>query len=169
MDEATVGTGEGGWVPGKLLKFVVAKKDGSTSGAKEQGDRFNVMELKAKIAPLVKPGFIGLDQLNRPIAGLPSTGAMAVDAPAPSEFPTKLTAPPTVGSASDPAPAAAATAAPSASGPEFPANGQASFKEEVTDEIFEKIKADFGTFEGRTVVWSRASRTSLFPTSPPLA
>lgn len=147
VDEATVGTGEGGWVPGKLLKVSV-KEDGPVAS-----DRINFMELKSKIAPIVKPGYIGFPQKeDRPVAGLPGS-AMAVDAPK-SEFPTKLTAPPTIGVAS--ATPAASTEAKDA------VVAQASFKEDVTDEILEKIKSDFGSFEGRTLTWTRASGMSLF-------
>lgn len=156
VDEATVGTGEGQWVPGKLLKFTVSKKDGSFSGDKEQGGHFDFMELKQKLVPIVKPGFIGLTQSERPIAGLPSS-SMAVDST--SEFPTKLTAPPTIGSAAD------AAAASSESKPvesprgaiEYPAPGQASFKEHVTEEHFDKIKSEFAEFEGRKIEWTRAT------------
>lgn len=158
VDEANVGTGEGQWVPGKLLKFTVAKKDGAFTGPKEQGGNFNFMELKQKLAPIVKPGFIGLAQSERPIAGLPAS-TMAVDSK-PSEFPTKLTAPPTIGSASDaakPAEAPASTESGRGGAVEYPAPGQASFKENVTDEIFEKIKSEFSEFEGRKIEWTRAT------------
>lgn len=161
VNEAEVGTGEGQWPAGKLLKFTVSKSDGSMSGDKERGSSFNVMELKSKITPIVKPGFIGLTQNERPIAGLPGS-SMAVDAPVKSEFPTKLSAPPTIASASDAstsAPAAASSSEPLPRGVvEYPAAGQASFKEMVTDEILEKIKSQFGEFEGRKIEWTRATR-----------
>ena len=87
---------------------------------------------------------------------------MAIDTPAPSsEFPVRLTAPPTIGSAS-----ASADTKPAGDkkGQEYPAKGQCSFREVVTDEIFEKIKSTFGLWEGRKIEWTRASGPSGLPT-----
>lgn len=163
VDEATVGAGEGGWETGKVLRFVISKKDGALDGAKEEGEFFNFSELKTQLLPICKPAFVSLLPESRAIAALPAGGsAMAIDTPAPSsEFPVRLTAPPTIGSASAPADTKPAG---DKKGQEYPAKGQCSFREVVTDEIFEKIKSTFGLWEGRKIEWTRASGPSGLPT-----
>jgi lupus La protein len=158
VEEDKVGTAAGQWPVGKLFRFVISKKDGTFDGSKEEGERFNHIGFKEQLAPIAKPAFVGLD---RPVAPLPSA-AMAVDTK-PSEFPARLTAPPTIGTASAAPPVAGAKSETSSylgNGTEFPAKGQASFRELVSDEDFEKIKG-IGTWEGRKIEWVRASGTSL--------
>lgn len=155
VDAATVGTGAGEWPAGRVVKFVIAKKDGETTGTKENGEYFNFGQLKTKILDF-KPVFVTLLD-SRPIAALPAaSSAMAVDAPT-SEFPARLTAPPTIATAVPVVVESKATG----SGPqEYPAKGQASFKEPVTDEKLAELKTLVATWEGRAVEWVRASGQS---------
>lgn len=162
VDEATVGTKDGEWT-NKVLRFNVGSK--AAGGAQEDGEHFNFAELKKRCTPLARPGFFSLlGESNRPIAALPEDkDKMAQDRP--SEFPVKLTAPPTIGSAAD-----AAAAAPKTTDDRqtsYPAKGQASFRDTITDELLDKLKADVGTFEGRSVEWVRVSR-KLSSSSAPL-
>ncbi|KAM0788493.1 hypothetical protein ACM66B_001625 [Microbotryomycetes sp. NB124-2] len=150
VDEDKIGTEEGQWPKGRLLKFTLSG-DGS--------NKFNFMELKGKIATIAKPGFIGLEQpkgddQDRPVANLPSSSTTAapsshamvdtIEQPKP-----KLDAPPMVASAS--AVKEEAKSDPSAQ------RGTASFREVVSDEAFDKIKSEFSDFEGQKLEWSRAS------------
>lgn len=152
VDVETLGTAPGQWPAGRVVKFIIAKKDGETTGTKENGEYFNFGQLKTKILDF-KPVFVTLLD-SRPIAALPTaSSAMAVDAPT-SEFPARLTAPPTIATATPAVVEAKATG----SGPqEYPAKGQASFKEPVTDEKLEELKTLVATWEGRTVTWTRAT------------
>lgn len=140
------------WDTNKLLCFTISKIDGSISPAsKEEGEKFDFTKLKIKLTPICKPGFVSLNQSSREIAGFPSSSSkMDVT---PSEFPVKLTAPPTIGSASDIKPASK----PIGEGQEYPAKGTASFRDIVTDEILIKINEELGSFGGRKILWVRAS------------
>lgn len=150
VDEENIGKGEGGWSAGKVLQFSVSKLDGTSEG-KENGDELNFGKLKFTLNPISKAGFVSLDS-RRPIAALPAS-TMAVDDVKPSEFPARLTAPPTVGSATETTP----ETKPSTGSIEYPAKGHASFREVVDDATLEKIQAGAGEFEGRKIQWSRAS------------
>ena len=148
VDEATVGTEAGKWT-NKVLKFVI--QSNAADGAKQDGAHVNFGDLKKLCFPIVKPGFFSL--LDKP-AG-PAAGEAPEAAPK-SEFPVKLTAPPTIGSAAA-APAAVAAPATDARQQAYPARGQAAFRDEVTDEILAKIQADIASFDGRSVEWVRVS------------
>lgn len=145
VDEATVGTGPDEWVGGKVLRFVISKKDGTTDGAIEGGEYFNHGQLKTALFPICKPAFVAI------IAAEPEADATSVDRES-SDFPARATAPPTIQSA------AAVAAASIPGGQDYPAKGQASFRDTVTDEIFATLKSTLGTWEGRTIEWVRASR-----------
>lgn len=160
VDEDKVGKGEGQWPTGKVFRFVIAKKDGSTSGDKEDGARFEFGPFKSRLEPVARPAFVSLTEA-RPIAALPgSDKEMKEAAPEPkAEFPTKLTAPPMVASASD-AKKDEGEKAPAASGSgaqQYPAKGQASFKDVVSDEQLEKLKQEVAEVDGRKVEWERLS------------
>lgn len=144
VDEENVGLGEGGWATKKVLRMVIGVKVGSEA-ATEQGEEFQFNTLKAAIVPILKPIFVSILPESRNIAGLPS--GMAVDAPS-SDFTARPSAPPAIGSA-----ASAVSKGPQT----YPAKGQVSFKESVTDEILAKIQSDVGTFEGRPIQWIRAT------------
>ena len=165
VDEENVGRGEGGWPAGKVLRFVIAHSSGALDGPKEEGEPFNFAKLKTELLPICRPAFVALLPDSRPIAPLPSgasapSAAMAVDTPA-SEFPVRLTAPPTIATASaTPAPEAK-PAKTSGNRGEYPAKGQVSFRDPVTDKILETIKSTLGLWEARKVEWVRASRQSI--------
>ena len=149
VDEATVGTGAGGWEGQKVLRFTISKKDGTMEGT-EAGEYFNHGQLKTQLYPICKPAFVAIITDDAPEAKAPA---------APSEFPPRLDAPPTVVSAASIVPA---TTTPALSGgQEYPAKGQASFRDVVTDEIFETLKTKLGTWEGRTLTWVRATGKSF--------
>lgn len=152
VDEANVGTEAGKWT-NKVLKFTINSK--APDGAREEGAPVNFGDLKKMCFPIVKPGFFSL------LDHKPAAEVQAEPEAPKSEFPVKLTAPPTIGSAADaPAPATVAPTSDSRS-QAYPARGQAAFRDEVTDEILAKIKSDIGSFEGRTIEWVRVSRKCL--------
>lgn len=162
VDKATIGLGEGGWSVGKVMRFTMSKKDGSLTAPSESGEFFNFSSLKTTLAPIAKPAFVSLLP-TRTIAALPSTSTtstytMAVDT-APSTAQT-LDAPPAIGSSAAIAVAVPVVAAPvtdSNNPQQYPADGQVSFREQVTEEILTKLRADIGVWEGRKVSWVRAS------------
>ncbi|KAL8278734.1 hypothetical protein RQP46_008803 [Phenoliferia psychrophenolica] len=171
VDLENVGTGPDGWPVGKVFKFTIARGDGSFEGETELGAEFDFGALKAQLMPLSKPAFVSLlPESRRPIAPLPSASSassssakpMDVDAkPTTSEFPARLTAPPSIATAT---PAAAATDDVKPEAPKlksgnqpYPAKGQASFKDSVTDETFAKLQEKFGVWEGRKMQWTRVS------------
>lgn len=161
VDEATVGQGEGGWSTGKVLRFTIAKKDGSTSAdAKEDGGKFDFASLKKRLEPVAKPAFVQLLD-ERTIAPLPSGDKDSAMKDAKSEFPARLNAPPEIKSAAEvksDAAAPAAEASTSSSGAQqYPARGQASFKEALTDDMLEKLKSEVSEIDGRKVEWVRVS------------
>jgi lupus La protein len=162
VDKATIGLGEGGWSVGKVMRFTMSKKDGSLTAPSESGEFFNFSSLKTTLAPIAKPAFVSLLP-TRTIAAPPSTSTtstytMAVDT-APSTAQT-LDAPPAIGSSAAIAVAVPVVAAPvtdSNNPQQYPADGQVSFREQVTEEILTKLRADIGVWEGRKVSWVRAS------------
>ena len=159
VDIDNVGKGEGGFPVGKVFKFTIAKTDGAFDGEKELGADFDFGSLKAQLMPVCKPAFIQLLPESRVIAPLPSGSSakpMDVDVK-PSEFPARLTAPPTIGSAADSKP----DVKPKGNQP-YPAKGQASFKDTVTDEMLATIKEKFGVWEGRKVEWTRVTGAFLW-------
>ncbi|BGP54483.1 hypothetical protein JCM8202_001563 [Rhodotorula sphaerocarpa] len=163
VDEATVGQGEGGWSTGKVLRFTIAKKDGSTSAdAKEDGGKFDFASLKKRLEPVAKPAFVQLLD-ERTIAPLPSGDKDSAMKDAKSEFPARLNAPPEIKSAAEvksDAAAPAAEASTSSSGAQqYPARGQASFKEALTDDMLEKLKSEVSEIDGRKVEWVRVSES----------
>ena len=170
VDEDKIGTGEGQWPKGKVLRFTVSKMDGSTDGDKEDGEQFDFVALKKRIEPIARPGYVSLFDGARPVAGLPgSSSAADKDAPmqdAKSEFPTRLTAPPTIATASDSdkkddAAAAGAAESKGASGAQqYPAKGQSSFKDVLSEDQFETIKKEVSEVEGRKIEWVRVSGAS---------
>ena len=82
-----------------------------------------------------------------------------------SEFPTRLNAPPEIKSSADvkkdDAPEASTSSASGSGAQQYPARGQASFKEVVTDETFDKLKSEVGEIDGRKVEWVRVSGAFL--------
>jgi lupus La protein len=173
VDEEKVGTAEGQWPFGKVLRFTVSKKDGSTSGEKEGGERFEYGFFKRRLAPIVNPAFVSLEGGDRKIAGLPSGDKEMKPVEEKKEFPTRLTAPPTIAVASEvkaEEPAAATAPSVSESEQSYPAKGQSSFKEVVTDEALEKLRSEVGEVGDRKIEWVRASGSSFLPLpllSPP--
>ncbi|GAA6062624.1 hypothetical protein JCM10212_000286 [Sporobolomyces blumeae] len=150
VDEDKVGQGENGWKMGKLLRFTIASKEGKA----EAGERFDYGSFKRRLEPIVKPAFVSI-QDSRQIAGLPEKKE---DAQMKSEFPTPLKAPPTVVSASE-VKSEDAKVEVKEGQQEYPARGQASFKEVVTDEMMEKLKSEVGEINGRKVEWTRVSES----------
>ena len=157
VDEATVGTGAGGWEGNKVLRFTISKKDGTTTGS-EAGEYFNHGQLKTQLYPICKPAFVAIIAEEEPEAKAPA---------APSEFTPRLDAPPTVVSAASVVPVAVAATLAVAGGQTYPAKGQASFRDVLTDEMLETLKTKLGTWEGRTITWVRA--TGQHPTPVALA
>lgn len=163
VDEDNLGKGEKGWSTGKVLRFTIAKKDGSTStDSKEDGEKFDFASLKKRLEPVGKPGFVSLLD-DRPIAPLPSGDKDSAMKDAKPEFPTRLNAPPEIKSAADvkkdePAPEASTS---SSGAQQYPARGQASFREALTDEKFEQLKSEVGEIDGRKVEWVRVSGAFL--------
>lgn len=170
VDEESVGKGEGGWATGKVFRFTIAKKDGSTStDSKEDGEKFDFVSLKKRLEPIAKPAFVSLAE-DRPIAPLPAGASGDKDstmkeAAPKSEFPTRLNAPPEIKSSADvkkdDAPEASTSSASGSGAQQYPARGQASFKEVVTDETFDKLKSEVGEIDGRKVEWVRVSGAFL--------
>lgn len=174
INKATIGLGEGGWAGSKVMRMTISKKDGTVDGDVETGEFFNFGSFKQTLTPVCKPAFVSLFS-SRPIAALPvaatTTAAsytMAVDtAPTASG---SLTAPPTIGSAADIVPEpVVAVAEPAKSDDndrnkpqEYPALGQASFRDPVTEEILAQLRSEVGTWSGRKVTWTRASGAFLF-------
>lgn len=155
VDEENVGKGADGWSTGKVLRMVIGVKAGSTAES-EQGDGFNFGKLKADLIPIAKPAFVSILPESRTIANLPSSSALpsaAMVVEPSTDFPERSIAPPTV--------AIAASSVPTSSngyGPQtYPAKGQVSFKEVVTDELLEKIRSEVSAFEGRPITWVRAT------------
>lgn len=161
VDEGTIGTGAGEWPMGKVLRFTITKKDGSTSGDLEGGENFDFGALKKRLEPIAKPGFVSLLE-DRKIAPLPSADKDKEMKDDP--FPARATAPPEVKAAAsseekeEDKPAEASTS----SAQQYPARGQASFKEVLPDEVFEKIKSEVGEINGRKVEWVRISGALAF-------
>lgn len=155
VDEENVGKGADGWSTGKVLRMVIGVKAGSTAES-EQGEGFNFGKLKADLIPIAKPAFVSILPESRTIANLPSSSALpsaAMVVEPSSDFPERSIAPPTI--------AIAASSAPTTSsgyGPQtYPAKGQVSFKDVVTDELLEKVRSEVATFEGRPITWVRAT------------
>lgn len=138
VNEATIGTGAGEWEGGKVLRFTISKKDGTSDGAIEGGEYFNHGQLKTQLMPICKPAFVSII----------SEKVEVEDKPVP-----RATAPPVIQSAA----AIAAVAPVVPGGQEYPAKGQASFRDTVTDEIFATLQSTLGKWEGRTVTWIRAT------------
>ncbi|TNY21397.1 hypothetical protein DMC30DRAFT_202321 [Rhodotorula diobovata] len=158
VDEDKIGKGEGQWPTGKVLRFTISKKDGATDGDKEDGERFDFGALKQRLEPIARPGFVSLVD-ERPIAGLPGGDKDMKDAPAEkSEFPTRLTAPPTIATASEAKKEDEPEAPAKGRGEQqYPAKGQASFKDVLSDEQFAKLKSEVAEVEGRKIEWVRVS------------
>ncbi|GAA5925717.1 hypothetical protein JCM3775_001482 [Rhodotorula graminis] len=167
VDEDKIGTGEGQWPKGKVLRFTVSKKDGSTDGGKEDGEQFDFVALKKRIEPIARPGYVSLFDGARPVANLPGSSSASADKDAPmqdakSEFPTRLTAPPTIATASeekkdDAAPAAAAESKGASGAQQYPAKGQSSFKDVLSEDQFETLKKEVSEVNGRKIEWVRVS------------
>jgi hypothetical protein len=166
VDEEKIGTGEGQWPFGKVFRFTISKKDGSSSGDVEGGPKVMFQDFKKRLEPIAKPAFVSVFD-NREIAGLPSGDkAMKVEEEK-KEFPTRLTAPPTIATASETkkeedAPTASTV---SAGQQAYPAKGQASFKDVVSEEALAKLKSEVGELDGRKIEWTRVSGSSCFPPS----
>lgn len=162
VDEDKIGKGEGQWPTGKVLRFTISKKDGATDGDKEDGERFDFGALKQRLEPIARPGFVSLVD-ERPIAGLPGGDKDMKDAPAEkSEFPTRLTAPPTIATASEAKKEDEPEAPAKGRGEQqYPAKGQASFKDVLSDEQFAKLKSEVAEVEGRKIEWVRVSGASF--------
>ncbi|GAA5975878.1 hypothetical protein JCM10908_005312 [Rhodotorula pacifica] len=169
VGEESIGKGDGGWSTGKVFRFTIAKKDGSTSAeSKEDGERFDFASLKKRLEPIAKPAFVSLVE-DRQIAPLPAGASGDKDSTmkeGKSEFPTRLTAPPEIKSSAEvkkdddaAAPAPEASSSGSSGAQQYPARGQASFKEAVTDETFDKLKSEVGEIDGRKVEWVRVSES----------
>ncbi|KAK4058495.1 hypothetical protein OIO90_000657 [Microbotryomycetes sp. JL221] len=162
VDENSIGTTEGQWPKGRLLKFTIKTKGSDDT-------RFNYIELKNQISSIVKPGYIGLDtkdeqQVDKVQASASgsngtSTGgfkSVAMTDVGEGVIKPKLNAPPTIASAS--------TTSSSSIEPSQVVNddqnllrGTASFKQIVDDEAFNKIQSEFSNFQGQELNWTRAT------------
>lgn len=134
---------------GKLIRFTISSKEDKP----EAGERFNYGEFKRRLEPIAKPAFVGLSE-NRQVAGLPDKKE---DSEMKSEFPEKLKAPPMVVASSEAKKEEGGKLELKDGQQEYPAKGQASFKDVVTDELFEQLKKDVSEVNGRKVEWTRAS------------
>jgi len=148
IDEDKIGQGESGWKMGKLIRFTISSKEDKP----EAGERFNYGEFKRRLEPIAKPAFVGLSD-NRQVAGLPEKKE---DSEMKSEFPEKLKAPPMVVASSEVKKEEGGKLELKDGQQEYPAKGQASFKDVVTDELFEQLKKDVSEVNGRKVEWTRA-------------
>jgi len=138
---------------GKLLRFTIVSKEGKP----EAGERFNYGDFKRRLEPISKPAFVGLQE-KRDVAGLPEKK----DTEMKSEFPEKLKAPPMVVASTEKKEEKDDGKLEIKDGQqEYPAKGQASFKDVVTDEQFEQLKKDVSEVNGRKVEWIRAPGTFL--------
>ncbi|KAL8287152.1 hypothetical protein RQP46_003604 [Phenoliferia psychrophenolica] len=168
VDVESVGKGPNGWPSGRVVRFTISKSDGSFDGKMELGPDFAFLRLKVSLIPLAKPVWVGiLPGSSRPIAPLRSvTGSFesenTMDVESKSIESSATVAASSLLATTSTVDVKSGTSRRESGTQGYPATGQVTFDKDLMDETLAKIKARFGTWEGRRLQWERLTRSSLF-------